>query len=293
MPSDAPIGPPSPPPTPRIGGPLDDVNDAFHGAYGAVQGDASEDGPVLVVLADALICFRAAERVEVTFTPRSFHVLKSVSHAPVTAFMALRGGELEALDGSKRAELGSLRERLVEANGALDREADDAEALADAQLVASATIELIDRVLAAKVPRGGDLGTFAADMGPPLLRLIEHATRLQLSALHEHTEELLARLTEAERRQLVVVVAGDHQARVRSFAMQYFRKRFGETGGEEHVLYGEGISSAEEARALVGKNRADRDIARAFFGDAKRLQRDLLGDAAAAFLAKTKLPPIA
>jgi len=290
VPSDA---PPSPPPTPpRIGGPLDHVNDAFHGAYAAVQGDASEDGPVLVVLADALICFRGGERVEVPFTPRRFHVLKSVSHAPVTAFMALRGGELEALDASKRAELVALRERLVEVNGDLDREVDDAAALADSQLVANATIELIDRVLAAKETRGEELATFAAHMGPPLLRLIEHATRLQLSALHEHTEDLLARLTDAERRQLVVVVAGDHQARVRSFAMQYFRKRFGERGGEDHVLYGEGITSAEEARALVGKNRADRDIARAFFGDAKRMQRDLLGDAAAAFLANTKLSPI-
>jgi len=284
---------PSGPPIPRIGGPLDDVNDAFHGAYAAVQSDASKDAPVLVVLADALIGFRGSERTEVTFTPRSFHVLKSVSHGPVAVFMAVRGGERGALDAPTRAALAALRDRLVDARAALESEIDDMEARADSELVATETIDLVDRVLAADTTRREDLSAFTARMGPPLLRLLEHATRVQLVALHEHVEELLARMTADERRRLVVVVTGDHQARVRSFAMQYFRKRFGETGGEEHVLYGEGITSADEARALVGKNRADRDIAQAFFGDAKRLQRDLLGDAAAAFLATTRLPPIA
>ncbi len=278
---------------PRIGGPLDDVNDAFHGAYAVVQGDASKDAPVLVVLADVLICFCGGQRTDVPFTPRSFHVLKSISHGPVAAFLALRGGSLDVLDGPSGAALSALRQRLVHACSALEREIDDAQARAESQLVAGETIELVDRIVASRRPSDADLPAFAGRMGPPLLRLIEHATRLQLVALHERVDELLVRMSEAERRALVVVVTGDHQARVRSFAMQYFRKRFGEKGGEEHVLYGEGITSAEEARALVGKNRADRDIARAFFGDDKRLQRDLLGDAAAAFLAKTKLPPIA
>ena len=278
---------------PRIGGALDEVNDAFHAAYAAVQGDASEDAPVIVVLADDVVCFRGGERTDVVFTPRSFHVLKSVSHGPVAAFMTLRGGKLASVDAPVREALTAVRERLAEARGDVDGELLDEAARADAHLVAQATMDLIERVCRAGASREEELEAFAADMGPPLARLIEHATGLQLVALHGHVEELLAQMTADERRRLVVVVTGDHQARVRSFGMQYFRKRFGETGGEEHVLYGEGITSAEEARALVGKSRADRDIAQAFFGDAKRLQRDLLGDAAAAFLAKTALPPIA
>ena len=283
---------PSDPTIPQVGGPLDEVNDAFHEAYAAVQGDASKDAPVLVVLADALICFRGGERTEVTFTPRSFHVLKSVSHGPVAAFMALRGGDLDALDAPTRAALAALRDRLVDAKAGLDEETDD-RARVDSHLVATATVELIDHIFSAGGPRTDDLAAFAARSGPLLRRLIDHATRLQLLALHERVEELLARMTDDERRGLVVVVAGDHQARVRSFAMQYFCKRFGETRAEEHVLYGEGITSAEEARGLVGKNRADRDIAKAFFGDAKRLQRDLLGDAAAELLATMELSRIA
>ena len=63
--------------------------------------------------------------------------------------------------------------------------------------------------------------------------------------------------------------------------MQYFQYRFREQpGADERVTYGENIGSEEEAVALVGTRRLDRLIARAFFGEEKRLQRDVLGDAA-------------
>ncbi len=44
--------------------------------------------------------------------------------------------------------------------------------------------------------------------------------------------------------------------------------------------------------ALVGKRRFDRAIATAFFGDATRLQRDVLGDAAASLLGDLRPEPI-
>jgi len=53
-----------------------------------------------------------------------------------------------------------------------------------------------------------------------------------------------------------------------------------EPGADERVTYGENIDSEEEAFALVATRRLDRLIARAFFGEEKRLQRDVLGDAA-------------
>ena len=81
---------------------------------------------------------------------------------------------------------------------------------------------------------------------------------------------------------LHVVVAGAHQARTRSLGMLYFRKRLAEPeGAERRVLYAESATTPEAARALVGTFLLDRELAEAFFGDAARLQRDVLGDAAA------------
>ena len=50
------------------------------------------------------------------------------------------------------------------------------------------------------------------------------------------------------------------------------------------MIYAEGATSVEAALAVVGKQRIDRDLARAFFGDPNRMERDLLGDAAARLL---------
>ena len=62
---------------------------------------------------------------------------------------------------------------------------------------------------------------------------------------------------------------------------------------ENRVTYGEGVEDVDEALALVGKRRLDVTIAKAFFGDARRLQRDVLGDAVDELLAETDLAPIA
>jgi hypothetical protein len=116
---------------------------------------------------------------------------------------------------------------------------------------------------------------------------------MQLAALHEVVEDELSALSDKERRGLQVVVAGDHQARARNLGMQYFEKRFGESPGQERrVTYGEGMQNAEEALVLIGKRRVDRAIATAFFGDGERLQRDVLGDAAATLLGDFRATPI-
>ena len=75
--------------------------------------------------------------------------------------------------------------------------------------------------------------------------------------------------------------------------MQYFQLRFAEAPGtDERVTYGENISDEAEAIALVGTRHLDRRIARAFFGDEKRLQRDVLGDAAKRCLEAQRFPRI-
>jgi hypothetical protein len=122
---------------------------------------------------------------------------------------------------------------------------------------------------------------FASDVGPRVLEITELATREQIGGLHEAVEVALATLTSNERNDLQVIVLGDHQARARSLGMQYFQRRFHEKpGADERVTYGENLSNEEEALQLAGTRRIDERIARAFFGDEKRLQRDVLGDAA-------------
>jgi hypothetical protein len=282
------------------GAPLDSVNDAFHEAYDQARADAEHEAPVFVVIEDTLVVFHRGKRRDHSITPRLFHVIKSVAHAPVALFAALQAGDAGALDGSTRARIVALREHVVAALASLADEGEPAEetdhnTIDDLRVVLDSTLAFAERALsdASTTMPSEAVEAFARDTGPWLLRLTAHATRVQLAALDACVADALRELSEGERRQLHVVVTGDHQARVRSLGMQYFQKRFGEEEGTEaRVAYAEGVTDADEALALVGRRRLDAAIARAFFGDAKRLQRDVLGDAVHDLLARTELAPI-
>jgi hypothetical protein len=247
-----------------VKGPLDDVNDAFHASYDAARREAEDAAPILVVAGDELVRFRGEERCTFPIGPDRYHAIKCVAHAPITVFALLQH------------ELAEVTPALTALRGSLSEISDDEPHVAT---VIERTIAFIDATLAGDAP---PLDAFARAMGPLLVELTAVATRLQLDALHESTTRALADLTAPQTSALRVVVTGEHQARSRSLAMQYFRRRLGEPAGAEHrVLYGEAITTADEARVLVGKNRLDRRIAHAFFGEPTRLQRDILGDAAA------------
>lgn len=283
-----------------VGTPLDAVNDAFHRHYDDARGHAELSAPVFVVLADSLVVFQAGTRRELPLTPRLSHVIKSAAHAPVALFAAVRRAGSDALDARARAGMESLRRMIDRSLQSLEGEREEPgargedEALRDVGLVLERTASVIDRLdLDRGSARADSIHAFAREVGPLLLRLTEHATRLQLDALDRCVNAALGVLDEGQRSALQVVITGDHQARARSLGMQYFRKRFGEAeAAEERVAYAEGVSNAEEARQLVGRRRLDAAMAEAFFADPKRLKRDVLGDAVEAALAGRALSRI-
>ena len=282
-----------PPPRFQVGGPLDAINDEFHAAHAESRGEARREVPVFVVLADALILFHRGERTSWSFSPRAFHVIKSVAHAPLVIFAMLYGRTDEHLDPRLRAQLGAQRERMVESLARLDQDARELTAATrdDLRSVLVACIDFLDPRRAHVSEPARD--AFAGKLGPLLLRLSDAATQLQLDALDEHVEYALSTLSAEARSELQVVVAGDHQARARSLAMQYFQKRLREPpDSERRVTFAEGVADEQAALALVGTRRLDHAMARAFFGDEQRLQRDILGDSAHARLQDKVLAPI-
>lgn len=274
------------PPWPPIGGPLDDVNDDFHRAYDAARAVAEDAAPVLLVLGETLALHHRGARHEAVIQPRTFHALKSICHAPLAVYAALYPTGERPLEPGTTGALHRARDHVRAALAALTTDVADPEAHADARSLLDATLSFIERTLAAGRTSRPDLAAFAGACGPALLRLTDRATAIELAALHAAVEQLFAAMTAAERRALQVVVAGSHQARERSLAVQYFCKRLHEPdGAEERVTYAENAGDEQAALALVGTRRLDRAIAGAFFGDPKRLQRDVFGDSAAARLA--------
>ncbi len=284
----------------HVGTALDGVNDAFHEGYGRARLDASDEVPFFVVLADELVLVRGDTRSSVTFTPRLFHVVKSVAHAPLALYLAvLNDGPENARSLSKEtlARVRLVREKVIFAITSLDDET-DAEPRADGTVrnlasLLTMVLAFADDLLSGKGATNDALDSFAARTSPLLTRCTEDATRVQLAALNRHVAHFVADMTADERLRFHVVVTGDHQARRRSFGMQYFAALVG--GGdaaEKRVAYGEGVTDVDGAIALVSTQRLNRTIAAAFFGDEARLQEDVLGDAVRDALPSLALPPL-
>lgn len=277
---------------PRIESPLDNVNADFHESYDSARSAAEAAAPVLVFIDDALVVFLRGERRAIPVTPRLYHAIKSASHVPLALYSMLYLLGDRALDAATVRRLIALREHTEVSLAALASDITDAGVRADLQPLLASTLALIERTLADRRAFRSSITTFARRCGPALLRLIDRATGVQLDALHACVEEVLAAMTPAETSRLQVVVAGPHQARERSVAMQYFRKRLHEPARtEDRVAYAENAADEQAALMLVGTRRFDRALAGAFFGDERRMQRDLLGDAAAARLSAITFPP--
>jgi hypothetical protein len=271
------------------------VDTQFHEAYAGAKAHAKHECPVFVLLTETLVAFHRGVRTEHHFSPDAFHALKAVAHVPVAIYAELqRLASPEAL-GESRARLEQLRERAREAQSKLQTDGARLElseaTSADVRTCFESSLTLLDRLLSGAPPSEAE--PFATAIGPVLLRLTHEATRLQLESLHACVERALAPMSQSEREHLHVVVTGDHQARARSCGMQYFKLRLRESDEiEERVAYAEGVSDEQQAFELVGTRRLDHAVAGAFFGDRKRLQRDVLGDSAASLLRELPFEPI-
>jgi len=253
---------------------LDAGNEVFHETYDGARNRVRHQVPILVVFPTDLILHSHDGRRAVGYCQPSFTRAKSAAHIAVALF-ALTGEE--ANPAEFRASLDGLIRHISAALAAAStsdcRLSEEVHALLERclQYASSARVS---------PPGEGTRAEFASDAGPRVLSITERATCEQIAGLHAAVEELFSKLSAREQGELQVVVVGDHQARVRSLGMQYFKRRLHEGEADQRVTYGENVGDEQEAISLVATRLLDQRIALAFFGDEHRLQRDVLGDAA-------------
>lgn len=259
-------------------------NDVFHQAYSGARDGVRQQVPILVVLPTELALHQQNQRQCLSYSRPSFARAKSAAHIAVALF-ALSGCETNA---SERRE--GVDRLISHISAALERSpTPESERPDEVEALLRLCLGFAESARQSP-PEEAVLSGFARDAGPRILRITELATREQIAGLHEAVEVMFDRLSDRERSELQVVVVGDHQARVRSLGMQYFKRRFKEGDADRRVTYGENVEDEQEAISLVATRRLDQCIALAFFGDEHRLQRDVLGDAAERCLKEMDLP---
>jgi hypothetical protein len=248
-----------------------------------------EGTPVLIRLGNELILHRGGRREAVAVVPAIYHRLKSVGHMVFGVYLSLlvrgRGGPLESA-------LVAIEQQHHLVNAVLGK-LDDEDFPESVREVQRRMLGAASKILAAvRQTRAVDfdaLRRFAREMGREMQANNELAQHAELDGIHERVSAWLGALSEAERERLYVVVCGSRQARYQEIAMTYFRALLGEAAvegawGSKRLLYVE--SRFEEAHAIdvIARHIIDQDAGDAFFEDRFRLQRDLLGTGAEAYV---------
>jgi hypothetical protein len=280
------------PPKKAEADPLLELNKKFQAAYARARKETlAKSGPVLLVEGDSVVLLRNGKRSEAAVVPVLYHTLKAVSHVPLAVYVLLAGAGDAELGVKRLADLRAYRDQVAKAAKHLGGRGLSEEQSKRATRLLARSRRFLDRVLAEKKVKADDLTAFARKAGPLLRDCAADAAHSQLDALDRQVQAWKGQMTEAEWKKLRVVVMGSAMPRKGNINVQYFAKRLGGTGEGPRIVYAESLWDEEKALNLLGTHLLDTAIGAAFFNDPERMHRDLLADAAAAYLKKMTVKP--
>ncbi|HEX4386356.1 MAG TPA: hypothetical protein VH083_25550 [Myxococcales bacterium] len=236
-----------------------DLNSIARADYAEARGRAiAHAGPVLVVGPSQITFIDGQKRQQFELAPPAFHQLKTVAHLPLG---------LHSLFFQQTPP----REKLLELRAAAEKTPLPEPRDRQQRIIALST-GLIDDALAGHA----DLPRYEREVAPLLLENALDAARMEIADLDAATAEVRK---QTDLSKLHVVIVGAHMAREGEISQHYFEKLLGEREGL-HIVFAEGLWDEPSELSLLGTHLLDSSVGEGFFGDPRRMHRDLLSDAA-------------
>jgi len=244
------------------------LNDAFRTAYAEAKTRVlAEAFPTLIVNGDNFALLRSGgRREEANVGTPIYDPVKTIAHVPLAIYVILTPGE-GVVDEARLETLAGLRELIPPAEASLDAvKLPEATRERQKRIVAD-SLEFLDKVAEQRRFTRAELVGFTRRMAPLVMQNVVEATRAQLDATHAQVSAWRKELSAEEWQRLQVVIIGPHMPRE-----------------GRRVVYAESLWQEPQALDLLGTHLLDGGVGEAFFGDYMRMHRDLLGDAAKAYL---------
>lgn len=248
----------------------------------------------VLVGGDELYFYRNGKREVARYTPQEYHDLKAVAHVSLAMyglFVTLGEGPY---DESALGRIAAYRTKVEAAHKQVQQHGytnDNPDGRLRQSALFATALDVLTKAHNERKFTRTELDAWCASQTEPLMQNAYEASLAQLEGLNREMTRWMDSLTPAERSSFHAVVSGSHQAREDNLQMAYFRALFDEPGPvEERLVFAESVFDERGLWNMMGTHILDGNASRAFFGDDKRLQRDLLGDAAREIVGKLKLP---
>jgi hypothetical protein len=262
-----------------------DLNTAFRAHYAdARRAVLSRERVIMVIAFDRAILFRNSQRVEEPFTPPIYERVKTIAHIPLALYaLSVRWGD-DPLPPDAINALTAYRGKVRAARVDLEALKLSPAVLARQYAIIDAVISEIDRTLQKRRYDGRSVRALCQSLTPTILDNVREAARAQLDGLHAVVQRWRGMMGESDWDRAKIVVLGVRQARVDNLQFAYFQRVLGASAVNQRLFYAEGLFTEQLGLDLLGTILLDRGVSTAFFGDESRMERDILGDAAAAYL---------
>jgi len=278
--------------------PFASINVSFHETYTRfveqLLAHLGNDVPVIVLIGDdaTLLCDGEERREQVI--PARYHELKALGHLAFGVQLTLMANGSGRPSELTTSELHEKRVQIQKAQATVNASPGCASSSrimkAPAELLCRART-LVDKVLAEGEISFERLQEHIRALASDALETAQLAVCIELEQLHA----LLARwrndLGERRWAGMYVVICGAHQPRYREAVCQYFGRLLHQPEGsaaerEDRLVYAEGLCDVDSALDLLARHIVDQRASSLLFGDRRRLQEDLLADAANAEVRK-------
>lgn len=269
------------PPTPPTD-PLVEMNKVVREHYRASRAVMlTRTLPVIVIEFDAATLMRdGREPVTESFTPPLYHRFKEIAHIPFGVHVTLAPYAGRPVDTAWRAPLQRLPDHAVAVEAVLGTVGFPEARIARERRVIADSIAYMRAVLASGVVDAAALRGYSRAMAPLLLAAADDAAALQIDGLHAVVTRWRAGLSAEEWGRMHVLVLGPKAPREGNLAMQYFERVLGRRETGRRLIYSENIFARDAALTQLGGLVIDRAVARDFFAEEMRMDRDLLTDGA-------------
>lgn len=272
---------PSPPAKPAAD-PLVEMNNVVRENYRASRAvTLARTLPVVVIAFDEATLMREGhEPVTANFTPPLFHRFKEVAHIPFGVHVTLVPYVGRPTETAWRAPLRRLLDHVVAAESVLGTIGIPEARMARERRIVADSLAFMRSVLATGAVDAAALRAYSRAMAPLVLAAADDAAALQIDGLHALVSRWRAELSAAEWARLHVLVLGPKAPRDGNLATQYFERLLGRLELGRRLIYSENIFARDAALTQLGGLVIDRAVARDFFAEEMRMDRDLLADGA-------------
>lgn len=268
---------------------LKSLDGSFIAAHAAANKiDLATGGPIILQRDGQLVILREGTVEAKTVILPAYNIFKTFAHMPVAIYLMLAQSDAGKLDAARVEQLTSYRAKMDRVEATIDQLGLKESAIQRQKDLLKASKQFLDQVIERGACSTAELYAFARRMMPSIEMNIADAAKSQLDAMHREVMAWKQELPPEQWDILRVALKGPVLARKDELAKQYFQRLLSTNDQGTRIVYMELYYPPTPMLTLLATRSVDQGVSIAFFNSPDRMFRDVLADAATAYIKRLK-----